>query len=88
MNRTTLTAALKPLVTRGLVITQPDPEDRRKQRLVLSDDGMAVLVEAYPVWVKTHAEIEALLPDQDPDGLRRSLDALVSRIDAAIKSKP
>ena len=33
MDRTTLTAALKPLERRGLVESFPDPEDRRSRRL-------------------------------------------------------
>src|SRR5882757_3480633 len=33
MDRTTLTAALKPLERRGLVTAAPDPSDRRGRRL-------------------------------------------------------
>ncbi|MBF0417167.1 MAG: MarR family transcriptional regulator [Magnetococcales bacterium] len=87
MNRTTLTAALKPLIKRGLVIVQIDSEDRRKQRLALSSAGMSLLVEAYPVWVKTHGEIEALLRDHDPDALRRALAFLSFRLDSMILSE-
>ena len=34
------------------------------------------LAAAMPVWEKTHADIEALLPDGDPERLRRDLRAL------------
>jgi DNA-binding MarR family transcriptional regulator len=76
MDRTTLTAALKPLERQGLLVVAVDPADRRGRRLNLTDAGRAVLAAAMPVWEKTHAEIEALLPDGDPERLRRDLRAL------------
>lgn len=76
MDRTTLTAALKPLERRGLVEVLPDETDRRTRRLRLTDAGRSVLVEALPVWRRTHGEVEALLAGSDPDGLRADLRAL------------
>jgi DNA-binding MarR family transcriptional regulator len=76
MDRTTLTAALKPLEREGLLEIAVDPSDRRGRRLILTDAGRAKLGAAMPVWEKTHAEIEALLPDGDADRLRRDLLAL------------
>jgi DNA-binding MarR family transcriptional regulator len=76
MDRTTLTAALKPLERQGLLTIAVDPDDRRGRRLSLTDDGRAALAAAMPVWEKTHAEIEALLPDGDPERLRKDLRAL------------
>jgi DNA-binding MarR family transcriptional regulator len=75
MDRTTLTAALKPLERRGLVKVLRDQSDRRTRILKLTDDGRNLLVRALPVWKRTHDEVEQLLPDRDPDGLRRSLRA-------------
>ena len=76
MDRTTLTAALKPLERQGLLVVAVDPSDRRGRRLSLTDAGRVVLAAAMPVWEKTHAEIEALLPEGDPERLRRDLLAL------------
>ena len=76
MDRTTLTAALKPLERQGLLVIAIDPADRRSRRLSLTDAGRAALAAAMPVWQKTHAELEALLPDGDPERLRRDLRAL------------
>ncbi|MBO0133887.1 MULTISPECIES: MarR family winged helix-turn-helix transcriptional regulator [Agrobacterium] len=73
MDRTTLTAALKPLERRGLVSIEQDPKDRRGKRLRLTADGMAVLAAAFPIWKQTHAEIEAKIGSGDPDRLRRDL---------------
>jgi DNA-binding MarR family transcriptional regulator len=76
MDRTTLTANLKPLERRGLVAVTPDEEDRRSRRLTLTPAGEALLAEAVPIWVRTEAEIEALLGRSSPDRLRADLSAL------------
>lgn len=76
MDRTTLTAALKPLEKRGLVVVEADPNDRRGRRMRLTEAGHAVLLDALPVWRQTHADIEAALPQLDMDELRASLRAL------------
>jgi DNA-binding MarR family transcriptional regulator len=76
MDRTTLTAALKPLERRGLVKIASDPEDRRGRRLHLTAEGRALLASALPVWEQMHRATEALLGDGDADRLRRDLRAL------------
>jgi DNA-binding MarR family transcriptional regulator len=76
MDRTTLTAALKPLERRGLVAARPDEKDKRSRRLSLTPAGLALLAEAAPVWTVTHAEVEAELEKVEPDDLRRALVAL------------
>lgn len=58
-DRTTLTAALKPLERRGLVITTPDDTDRRARRLQLTPAGLTLLGAALPVWKAEHAALEA-----------------------------
>lgn len=73
MDRTTLTANLKPLERRGLVIVAVDPKDRRGRRLALTDAGRALLVDAVPVWRRTHDEVDARLASGDPDALRADL---------------
>ncbi len=76
MDRTTLTAALKPLERRGLVSIEVDPEDRRSRRLLLTDQGREVLAAGVPIWRETHRAIEAGLPGLDADRLRAALVAL------------
>ncbi len=76
MDRTTLTAALKPLARRGLVEILNDPLDRRSRRLKLTEQGRTLLAQAAPIWERTSREVEAKLSDGDPDRLRRSLLAL------------
>ncbi len=76
MDRTTLTAALKPLEARGLVKISPGTSDKRSRTLALTSKGHELLISAMPVWQQTHKEIEGLIPDGDPDELRRNLQAL------------
>lgn len=77
MDRTTLTAKLKPLERRGLLKVSVDPKDKRGRRLMLTDDGRAVLVKALPIWRETHAEIESRLAGANADALRADLVALL-----------
>lgn len=76
MDRTTLTANLKPLERRGLVLAMPDPADRRSRRLELTGAGRDLLVEALPIWRATHDEIDRLTAGADPETICRVLDDL------------
>jgi DNA-binding MarR family transcriptional regulator len=76
MDRTTLTAALKPLERRGLVKVLHDPSDRRSRILKLTDEGQDLLARAVPTWEQTHHEIEQQIPGGHPNELRKNLRAL------------
>ena len=76
MDRTTLTAALKPLERRGLVDVSIDQQDRRSRSLKLTRQGRSVLAAAIPIWMRTHARIERQLAGVEPDLLRRGLNSL------------
>ena len=76
MDRTTLTAALKPLERRGLVKVSIDKEDKRSRRLTITAAGRALLSKAFPLWTRAHAEIDGLIPRGGPDELRAALRAL------------
>ena len=76
MDRTTLTANLKPLERRGLVAVSIDEADKRSRRLALTPSGRTVLAAAVPVWQRTHTAIEQLLPGREPEMLRGELRAL------------
>jgi DNA-binding MarR family transcriptional regulator len=75
MDRTTLTANLKPLEREGLVETTVDPADRRGRRLVLTRTGRKRLVAALPAWRQTQATVERELPS-DIGTLRAALGRL------------
>lgn len=76
MDRTTLTANLKPLERCGLVRIEVAPADRRGRLLTLTKEGRRLLRSAMPVWKRTHAEIDAGLTQVDSGMLRAGLRAL------------
>jgi DNA-binding MarR family transcriptional regulator len=76
MDRTTLTANLKPLERRGLVTAAADNADKRTRLLTLTPAGRALLCAAVPAWRRTHADVERLLAGSTADGLRADLHAL------------
>jgi DNA-binding MarR family transcriptional regulator len=77
MDRTTLTAALKPLQRRGLVEVLVGSEDKRSRLLKLTPAGRALLAQAVPVWRQTHADVERRLSDEGLEDLRERLRALL-----------
>jgi len=76
MDRTTLTANLKPLERRGLVKVSVDKKDRRSRRLAITEDGRALLRKAMPIWKKTHTQAERLIKRGNADDLRAALVVL------------
>lgn len=78
MDRTTLTANLKPLERRGLVTSHADPDDRRSRRLALTDAGREMLRAALPLWERAQAELNRLLAEAaaDPAAVYKGLRAM------------
>ncbi|MBE0532569.1 MAG: winged helix-turn-helix transcriptional regulator [Rhodospirillales bacterium] len=76
MDRTTLTANLKPLERRKLLTVSVDESDRRSRRLALTAAGRALLAKAMPLWESSHAAVERRLAGSDPDRLRADLRVL------------
>jgi DNA-binding MarR family transcriptional regulator len=78
VDRTTLTAALKPLQRRRLVAVMVDTNERRSRRLKLTPAGRALLARALPAWRRTHVNIDRLVPRAG----RRPLAARPARADS------
>lgn len=76
MDRTTVTANLKPLERRGLIRTKADTDDKRIRRMVLTPAGRRALVAAMPFWREAQAETDRLLSRFGADRLRAALLAL------------
>ncbi|MDW9462320.1 MarR family transcriptional regulator [Sinorhizobium meliloti] len=76
MDRTTLTAALKPLERRGIVESFADPGDRRLKRVRLTTEGGRLLAEALPIWKATHEALDERLGEGGAERLRADLIAL------------
>ena len=73
MDRTTLTAALKPLERRRLVKVSVDKEDKRSRRLTITASGRVLLGKAFPIWKQTHVEVEFRISHGSADDLRSAL---------------
>ncbi len=76
MDRTTLTANLKPLERRGLLTVSADDKDKRTRRLSLTGTGRDLLVKAVPIWRQTHDEVDQTVPSGDVATLRSDLFSL------------
>ena len=76
MDRTTVTAGLKPLQRRGLVEIDVSPTDLRGRDARLTAKGRAVLARAIPLWQQLQAEVGTALPGSASTSLRRHLVAL------------
>ena len=76
MDRTTVTANVKPLERRRLVKVRVAPDDRRNRRLELTAAGRALLAAAAPIWKRAHTATERRLKSSSPDVLRASLHDL------------
>ncbi len=74
MDRTTLTANLKPLERRGLVEVTVDGADRRSRLMALTACGRQLLAAALPMWERAQAMNQRLVTDADH--LRIDLRAL------------
>jgi len=76
MDRTTLTANLKPLEKRGLLTTSVDPNDKRGRLLSLTKAGHKILLAALPIWQQTHRDVEQNLVTVDAGTLRHGMNEL------------
>ena len=77
MDRTTLTAALKPLERRGLLVVTAAEKDRRSRLLAITPKGIELLAQAMPIWQRTHDAVDAQLVDVvEPARLRQALQAV------------
>ena len=76
MDRTTVTAGLKPLLRRGLVEIGTPAADLRSRDARLTRRGGDLLVKAVPLWERAQAEAGAALPGPEASTLRRHLAAL------------
>jgi DNA-binding MarR family transcriptional regulator len=83
MDRTTLTANLKPLERRGLVKVAVDAADRRSRLMSLTSAGRDLLAAAIPLWKRAQTMNERLVSPSSCDRLRADLRALSKEISAA-----
>lgn len=83
MDRTTLTANLKPLARRGLIRVAIDRVDKRSRRVVITATGRATLKAALPAWKETHAALDRAAGATRVERLRGDLRAIAGEVSAA-----
>jgi DNA-binding MarR family transcriptional regulator len=76
MDRTSLTAMLKPLERRGLVSISAGTQDRRARHVAITSGGVALLGAALPVWRATHAALDNDITPAIASRLRADLPRL------------
>ncbi len=77
VDRTTLTANLKPLERRKLIKVVQDDEDARVRRVLVTDEGKSLIAKVIPVWKHMNDKITARLRAIEPSALRTVLDELI-----------
>ena len=87
MDRTTLTANLKPLERRKLLEIVVDGKDRRNRRLKITAAGRRTLAAAIDIWRSTHEEVDGLL-SRSPDRLREDLSRLSNGVWPPVAARP
>jgi DNA-binding MarR family transcriptional regulator len=81
MDRTSLTAMLKPLERRDLVRIEPDAKDRRARRVAITADGVALLERALPIWRAQHMALDEEITPERGKRLRADLATVVAEAD-------
>lgn len=76
MDRTTVTAALKPLAREGLVVVEAGTEDRRLREIHLTAEGRERLQQAKTLWRQAQQEATRLLGSTSPASLLANLARL------------
>jgi len=71
-----LTHALKPLVRDGLVQLQPDPDDGRTKRAVLTEQGQQQMQQMTALWIAVNAKLDGVLGD----GVAHELRQMASKV--------
>jgi MarR family transcriptional regulator for hemolysin len=69
----TLVRQLDKLAEEGLVERQPDPDDRRVVRVIVTKAGRKRLAQLHEVVYEVDAELRAALPAREVEVLRKAL---------------
>lgn len=80
LDRTTLGRNLRPLERDGLVASEPDPDDRRVRRLVVTEKGAALARAAAPAWREAQERFEAGFGAAESVALRQALGRLTEAL--------
>lgn len=76
MDRTTMTANLKPLERRGLLAVRRDTQDGRIKHIVLTGAGRALLSKAVTHWQAVNDAVRSRVDNADLTPLYSGLDGI------------
>jgi DNA-binding MarR family transcriptional regulator len=74
MDRTTITANLKPLERRGLLTVRRDSKDARIKLVALTAAGRTLLAECMSRWQAANASVRAILDKRNLRSFYSDLD--------------
>ena len=77
--RSDLVATINDLTARGLVVRTPDPADRRRNAITLTDDGRRHLMQLDELLAEAETEFLAALSEADRAELIRILTLIVAQ---------
>lgn len=80
LNRPTMTKIVDKLVTDGLAYRVPDPEDRRKVRIFLSDQGKALYRQQNELVTSHQATVEDSYGSEETQQLKDMLETFLKRM--------
>lgn len=76
LERTTVVRTLKPLIEKGWVEDISSKKVRNRE-LIVTEDGIRILDQGEPMWIKAQEEIESRIGEEDIDTLNRILSQLL-----------
>jgi len=78
VDRTTMVALIDALEAKGIVTRRPDPKDRRRNAIELTDAGLVLYERADATYAAAEQEFLSPLDPAAADAFRRSLRALLT----------
>src|SRR5262245_23960288 len=76
----TLTKVVDRMITEGLVYRAADPNDRRRVKVLLTEDGRAIFKQLQPFRDRQEAELQSILTQTLDDGEAGNLSAILERL--------
>lgn len=80
VDRTTMVGLLDALESKGLVVREPDPADRRRNVVALTDAGRSALKDAKAASDRAEHQLLSTLTPQDAERLRGLLARVTTRV--------
>ena len=81
IDRTSMVALVDELETKGLVMREPDPADRRRNRVELTPHGRKTLERGAAIADETERDFLEVLSQEDSQRLKVALNAVLKSMD-------